>query len=90
MGKPEVVMGNRPEPSALDWIRRLRFLEPDLNEEPTLLHARNQLDSVFTADNRFALEWEVCREKPNDFLGRPAACERRTAATRLRTGDLAA
>ena len=71
MGKPEsVVMGIWPDPSALDWSRRLRFLKPDLNEEPTLLQARHQLESVFMTDNRFALEWEVCREKPNDFLGR--------------------
>ena len=80
LGNPNVVMGTRPEPSALDWPRRLRFLEPDLNEEPTLLQARHQLESVFMTDNRSALEWEVCREKPNDFLGRPAAREHRTAA----------
>ncbi|QHI68726.1 hypothetical protein [Tichowtungia aerotolerans] len=55
-------MGIWPDPSALDWSRHLRFLKPDLNEEPTLLQARHQLESVFMTDNRFALEWEVCRD----------------------------
>jgi len=26
-GNPEVVVGTRPEPFALDWTRRLRFLQ---------------------------------------------------------------
>ena len=64
------VLGNGLVPASIDWTRRLRFLEPDLNKEPTLLQTRTKLESVFTADNRFVFEWVVCRAKPHDFLGR--------------------
>ena len=84
------VLGIWPVPDPLDWNRRLLFLEPDLNKEPTLLPTRTKLESVFTADNRIVFEWEVRREKPHDFLGRRKPLQHPAAAPPPLVGTLAA